>query len=52
MTFNILWPAMRWPGNREIETSSVGDHQAIFCERYQDVTEEQWASADAIVTKP
>ena len=50
MTFNILWPAMRWPGNREIETSSVGDHQAIFCERYQDVTEEQWASADAIVS--
>ena len=50
MAFNILWPAMRWPGDREIESSSVGSNQAIFCERYDDVTEEQWASADAIVT--
>ena len=30
MTFNVLWPAMRWPGDREIESSSVGDNQAIF----------------------
>ncbi|MDC0213879.1 C-terminal binding protein [Gammaproteobacteria bacterium] len=50
MAFNILWPAMRWPGDREIESSSVGSNHAIFCERYDDVTEEQWASADAIVT--
>jgi lactate dehydrogenase-like 2-hydroxyacid dehydrogenase len=50
MTFNILWPAMRWPGNREIETSSVGEHTAIFCERFADVSDEQWASADALVT--
>ena len=50
MTFNVLWPAMRWPGDREIESSSVGDNQAIFCERYADVTDEQWASADAVVT--
>ena len=50
MTFNVLWPAMRWPGDREIESSSVGDNQAIFCERYADVTAEQWASADAVVT--
>lgn len=41
---------MRWPGNREIETSSVGDNQAWFCERYADVTAEQWATADAVVS--
>lgn len=50
MTFNVLWPAMRWPGNREIEESSVGDHTAWFCERYQDVTDDQWATADAVVS--
>jgi len=50
MAFNILWPAMRWPGDREIESTSVGSNQAIFCERYDDVTEEQWANADALVT--
>jgi len=50
MAFNILWPAMRWPGDREIESTSVGSNQAIFCERYDDVTEEQWAGADALVT--
>ena len=50
MTFNILWPAMRWPDNREIETSSVGEHNAIFCESYRDVTPEQWASCDAVVS--
>lgn len=50
MTFNVLWPAMRWPANREIETSSVGEHQAIFCERHDDVTDEQWANCDAVVS--
>ena len=49
MTFNVLWPAMRWPSDREIETSSVDEHNAWFCERYQDVTDEQWATADAVV---
>ncbi|MEM7099222.1 MAG: C-terminal binding protein [Pseudomonadota bacterium] len=50
MTFNILWPAMRWPDNREIETSSVGEHHAIFCESYNEVTPEQWATCDAVVS--
>ena len=27
MTFNILWPAMRWPDNREIEIASVGEEE-------------------------
>ena len=50
MTFNILWPAMRWPDNREIEISSVGEHSAQFSERFADVSDEQWASCDAIVS--
>jgi len=50
MTLNILWPAMRWPSDREIEVSSVGEHNAIFCERYAEVTEEQWATCDAVVS--
>ncbi|XOV84644.1 MAG: C-terminal binding protein [bacterium] len=50
MTFNILWPAMRWPDNREIEVASVGEHTAHFCERYTEVTDEQWATCDALVS--
>lgn len=50
MSFNILWPAMRWPGDREIEISSVGENNAIFHECYEDVADEEWATADALVT--
>jgi lactate dehydrogenase-like 2-hydroxyacid dehydrogenase len=41
---------MRWPDNREIEISSVGEHNAQFCERYEDVSDEQWANCDAVVS--
>jgi lactate dehydrogenase-like 2-hydroxyacid dehydrogenase len=41
---------MRWPDNREIEISSVGEHVAQFCERLDDVSDEQWAQCDAIVS--
>ena len=50
MTFNILWPAMRWPDKREIEVSSVGAHNAQFFERYADVPDETWASCDAVIS--
>ena len=50
MTFKILWPAMRWPANREIETSSVGEHEALFYERYNEVSDEVWAACDAVVS--
>ena len=50
MSFTILWPAMRWPTDRHIETDSVGEHQAIFCESQRDVTDEQWRNADAVVS--
>lgn len=50
MTFNILWPAMRWPANREIEESSVGEHNAIFRERFTEVSATEWAECDAVVS--
>ncbi len=50
MTFNILWPAMRWPSDREIEVSSVGEHNAHFFEHYDDVPDDQWAGCDAVVS--
>jgi len=51
VTYRVLWPAMRWPNDRHIERDSVGaEGEAIFCERFQDVTDQQWAEADAVVT--
>ncbi len=51
MTFKVLWPQMRWPDSRDIEISSVADlGEAQFCERFADVTDEQWANCDALVT--
>ncbi|MEZ5559425.1 MAG: C-terminal binding protein [Pseudomonadales bacterium] len=51
MSYRILWPQMRWPDDREIETSSVGEHGwAEFCERFDEVSDEQWASCDGVVT--
>jgi len=41
---------MRWPDNREIEISSVGDNSPQFSERLDDVSDEQWAQCDAIVS--
>ena len=50
MSYRILWPAMRWPDGRHIEESSVPGHSAEFCEHYTEVTEEQWANCDAVVS--
>jgi lactate dehydrogenase-like 2-hydroxyacid dehydrogenase len=44
---------MRWPGDRHIEEASMGDvGQAVFCESFSDVTDAQWAAADAVVSAP
>jgi len=51
VTYKVLWPAMRWPEDRHIERDSVAPHgEAVFCERFAEVTDEQWAQADAVVT--
>jgi len=53
LTYTVLWPAMRWPGDRHIEEASMGsDGRAVFCESFDAVTDEQWADADAIVSAP
>lgn len=51
MTYQVLWPAMRWPDQRDIEISSVGDDaEAIFVDRLDNVTDEQWSNCDALVS--
>jgi len=44
---------MRWPGDRQIEEASVANGgRALFCDNFSDVSDEQWASADAVVSAP
>jgi lactate dehydrogenase-like 2-hydroxyacid dehydrogenase len=44
---------MRWPGDRQIEEASVGNGgRAVFCDNFSEVSDEQWASADAVVSAP
>ncbi|MEQ8994064.1 MAG: C-terminal binding protein [Pseudomonadales bacterium] len=51
MSYRVLWPAMRWPDRREIEVDSLGSlGEAEFCDRFDAVTDAQWASCDAVVT--
>lgn len=50
MTFNVLWPVMRWPDTHDIEISSLGESgTATICQRFDDVTDAQWASCDAVI---
>ncbi len=53
MTYRVLWPVMRWPGDRDVEIASMGElGQAEFHESLLDVSDEQWANCDAIVAAP
>ena len=53
MGYKLLWPIMRWPDDRHIELDAVGDdHEAIFVDRFNDVTDQQWAECDAVVAAP
>ena len=53
MGYKILWPIMRWADDRHIELDAVGDqHEAIFSNRFGDVTPAQWADADVVVSAP
>ena len=50
MTFKILWPDMRWPGDRSIELASVANGgEAVFYRSAAEVTELDWTTCDAIV---
>lgn len=51
MTFNILWPGMRWDDDRQIETDSVADGaEAVFFDTEDDVPDDSYRRADAIVS--
>ncbi len=51
MTLRVLWPAMRWPDDRRIESEAVGSGvRAEFVDRFDQVTDEQWRSCDGIVS--
>jgi phosphoglycerate dehydrogenase-like enzyme len=51
MTLRILWPAMRWPNDRHIESNAVGSGaSAEFVDRFDAVTDEQWRNCDGIVS--
>ncbi|MEM7216812.1 MAG: C-terminal binding protein [Pseudomonadota bacterium] len=50
MTYNILWPTMRWPDDRHIELDAAGEHSAVFVDRFADVSDEQWAACDVVVS--
>jgi lactate dehydrogenase-like 2-hydroxyacid dehydrogenase len=51
MTFNILWPGMRWGEDRHIELNSVApDGEAFLYSKQTDVPNEAYRAADAIVS--
>ncbi len=51
MSLRVLWPTMRWPDDRRIETEALGAGvTAEFVERFEQVTDEQWRNCDGIVS--
>ena len=51
MTYSVLWPTQRWPEPHQIEIDSVApDGRAIVHRAADEVPEEAWRSADAVVT--
>ncbi len=53
MTFNVLWPAVRWPDNLHIETEALGAGVTPhFHHGVQEVPDAVWALADGIVGGP
>ena len=51
MTYTILWPMQRWDAPHQIEHDSVKpDGEAVIVLDMAEVTDEQWRSADAIIS--
>ncbi len=51
MQHKILWAPLRWTENRHIEAESVGDKcEAIITDSLEEVTDEQWATCDALLS--
>ncbi len=51
MGFRLLWPTMRWAEDRHIELDAAGEENAAeFVDHLRDVTDEQWAGCDAVIS--
>lgn len=48
----LLWPALRWGDDYAFEREAVGDvAEAVLVEGIEKVTDEQWATADGILSR-
>ncbi len=53
MSINLLWPHIRWADDYQAEIETAGeDVDCIFVKTPGDVTDEQWAIADAMISAP
>lgn len=53
MTIKLLWPHMRWGDDYKAETEKAGDDiDCIFVRDPNEVTDEQWGSANAMISSP
>jgi lactate dehydrogenase-like 2-hydroxyacid dehydrogenase len=51
MTIKLLWPSRRWRDNNEAEMEAAGPGvECIFVDQRGNVSDEQWASCDAIIS--
>ena len=51
MSLTLLWPMMRWPDDYQAERDTAGDGvNCVFVDRPANVTDDQWAAADALVS--
>ena len=51
MSIKLLWPHTRWPDDHEIERQAAGSEvDCIFVRNPREVTDEQWAMADALIS--
>lgn len=53
MSITLLWPMARWGDNNEPEREAAGsDVNCIFASTPADVSDADWASADALISPP
>jgi lactate dehydrogenase-like 2-hydroxyacid dehydrogenase len=53
MTIKLLWPYTRWADENKAEIEKAGDDvDCLFARSPEEVTDEQWASADAMISSP
>ena len=53
MSKTFLWPIMRWPDDFGAEKEAAGpDVKCVFCPSPAEISDEQWANADALISVP